>query len=117
MVSLDRRFHALADPTRRAVLERLGGGEATVGELARPFPLSLPAFLKHLRVLEDAGLIETEKRGRTRICRLRNGAYAPLAAWLDDQRRLWEGRTDRLAELAIAMEESADAKHDQDRRE
>lgn len=97
MAKLDRTFHALADPTRRAVLTRLAHGPGSVGDLTRPFAMTLPTFLQHLRVLEEGGLIRTEKRGRVRVCHLAPGAFAPVAEWLDAQRREWEGRTDRLA--------------------
>lgn len=105
MAKLDRTFHALADPTRRAILARLGTGEASVSALAQDHAMAPPSFLKHLRVLEEGGLITTRKQGRTRLCRLADGAFAPLEAWLDDQRRLWEGRADRLAEF-VTREDS-----------
>lgn len=95
--NLDRIFHALSDPTRRAVVERLRDGSATVTELSQPFDMALPSFLKHLTVLERAGLVESGKLGRTRHCQLSEGALAPVSAWMADQRALWEGRTDRLA--------------------
>ena len=97
MANLDRMFHALSDPTRRAVVERLRHGDAPVSTLAQPFDMALPSFLKHLTVLERAGLIETDKQGRTRHCRLADDALLPLSAWMADQRALWEGRTERLA--------------------
>ncbi|TRW97633.1 winged helix-turn-helix transcriptional regulator [Paracoccus sp. M683] len=97
MANLDRIFHALSDPTRRAVIERLRDGGASVSELAQPFDMALPSFLKHLGVLERAGLIESDKQGRTRHCHLADGALVPVSAWMADQRALWEGRTDRLA--------------------
>lgn len=97
MANLDRLFHALSDPTRRAVVERLRHGPAPVTTLAEPFAMALPSFLKHLTVLEAAGLIATDKQGRTRHCRLADGALVPVSAWMADQRALWEGRTERLA--------------------
>lgn len=93
---LDAMFHALADPTRRAILARLADGPASVTALAAPFPMALPSFLGHLRRLEDGGLIVTAKAGRTRICALRPGALAPARGWMAAQTALWEGRTDRL---------------------
>ncbi|MFD1882976.1 ArsR/SmtB family transcription factor [Paracoccus pacificus] len=99
MANLDRIFHALSDPTRRAVVERLRQGTASVTELAEPFGMALPSFMKHLGVLEKAGLMDSEKRGRMRQCRLSDGALAPISAWMADQRALWEDRTERLAEL------------------
>ncbi|MCB1390330.1 MAG: winged helix-turn-helix transcriptional regulator [Rhodobacteraceae bacterium] len=94
---LDSAFHALADPTRRAVINRLTQSPAPVKQLAEPFEMGLPAFLKHLRVLEEAGLIATEKRGRVRTCRLSPGRLSAAEAWLAAQRADWEARTDRLA--------------------
>ena len=95
--TLDTAFHALADPTRRAVIARLVNGPAPVKELADPFPIGLPAFLKHLRVLEDSGLIRSEKTGRVRTCHVQPARLAATESWLAEQRALWEGRTDRLA--------------------
>ena len=97
MANLDRLFHALSDPTRRAVLQDLQRGEAAVSALAAAHSMALPSFLKHLTVLERAGLIETEKQGRTRTCRLAPGALQPVSGWLAEQKILWESRTERLA--------------------
>ncbi len=94
---LDAAFHALSDPTRRAVIHRLMKRSAPVKELAEPFSMGLPAFLKHLRVLEDSGLIATEKTGRIRTCRVRIEQLAEVESWLSEQRTLWQARTDRLA--------------------
>jgi DNA-binding transcriptional ArsR family regulator len=80
--TIDRTFAALADPTRRAVLERLGGGSATIGELARPFGISLTGMKKHIRVLEEAELVTTEKVGRVRRCTLVPYAFAGISTWL-----------------------------------
>ncbi|MCC5975728.1 MAG: helix-turn-helix transcriptional regulator [Rubellimicrobium sp.] len=93
---LDTLFLSLADPTRRAILARLAEGPASVSDLARPFEMALPSFMAHLARLEDGGLIETEKQGRTRTCRLRTGAFAPARDWMTEQRLLWDGRHDRL---------------------
>ena len=93
---LSPAFHALADPTRRAVLARLAEGAATVSELAAPHGMALPTFLQHLRILEGGGLIATEKQGRSRQCRLNPARVAEVEGWLGHQRRLWEARTDRL---------------------
>lgn len=79
------------------MLTRLTLGEAAVSELAKPFPMGLPAFLKHLGVLESSGLIQTEKAGRTRVCRLEPKRLSDAEAWLSEQRAIWEARTDRLA--------------------
>ncbi len=95
---LDTAFHALSDPTRRAVISRLMTSPAPVKELAAPFSMGLPAFLKHLRVLEDSGLIATEKAGRVRTCRVRIERLAEAETWLSEQRALWQARTDRLAD-------------------
>lgn len=95
---LDASFHALADPTRRAVINRLMISPAPVKKLAEPFDMGLPAFLKHLRVLEDSGLIATKKIGRTRTCRVNIERLVEAESWLSDQRALWQARTDRLAE-------------------
>lgn len=95
--SLDSVFHALADPTRRAVIVRLMDGAAPVKRLSEPFQIGLPAFLKHLSVLEASGLIRTEKRGRVRTCRIDAGQLAAAEGWLAEQRAVWQGRTDRLA--------------------
>ncbi|MFO1323973.1 MAG: metalloregulator ArsR/SmtB family transcription factor [Burkholderiales bacterium] len=93
---LDAVFGALADPTRRAVLARLERGERTVGDLARPFAMSLTGFLKHLHILEDAGLIARQKEGRVVSCRLAPGALNEARAWLDRHEAFWNARLDRL---------------------
>jgi DNA-binding transcriptional ArsR family regulator len=93
---LDRTFSALADPTRRDILERLGRGPTTISELARPFDISLPGLLKHVRILEQAHLVVTEKQGRTRQCRLGSEHLDDAAQWIQTHRRRWEGRLDRL---------------------
>lgn len=95
--SLDTAFHALADPTRRAVIERLNEGPASIKQLAEPFDMGLPSFLKHVKVLEASGLIGSEKAGRVRTCRLMPARLAVAEDWLNEQRAVWEGRTDRLA--------------------
>ena len=96
---LDRSFAALADPTRRAILERLGRGEATIGELAEPFDMSLTGLKKHVQVLEGAGLVTTQKVGRARVCRLGPRQLDDASAWLEWYRELVLGRLDRFAEL------------------
>jgi DNA-binding transcriptional ArsR family regulator len=93
---LSTTFAALADPTRRAILARLADGEATVNELARPFPISVQAVSKHLRVLEHAGLIERGRTAQLRPSRLRGAALKEAADWLDDYRGFWEAGFDRL---------------------
>lgn len=89
-------FQALSDPTRRAMLARLGQGPVAVTELAQPTGWALPTVMRHIAVLEEAALIETEKTGRTRMCRLRPATMAATADWLAAQRAVWEARTDRL---------------------
>lgn len=93
---LDGIFQALADPTRRAVLRRLGTGPAGVGELAKPFDMALPSFMKHIAALEQSGLIRTTKPGRVRTCTLEKATFDVIGDWLDDERELWSARTDRL---------------------
>jgi DNA-binding transcriptional ArsR family regulator len=97
MKQLDHTFGALADPTRRAILVRLARGEATVGELAEPFDISLPAISRHLKVLERAALISNQRTGKQRYCRLRPEALTSAQEWLDFNRRFWNGSLDRLA--------------------
>ena len=94
---LGATFAALADPTRRAILERLGQGEATVSSLAEPFSISLPAISKHLRVLEKAGLMTRRKEGRVHHCRLVAEPMKDAAQWIDYYRHFWEGRFFALA--------------------
>ena len=96
MAQLDRVFQALADPTRRAVLERLGRGPATVSVLAEPFKMALPSFLQHLRVLEDCGLVRSKKSGRVRTFRVVARPMEAAEGWLAQQRSLWERRLDRF---------------------
>ena len=93
---LSQTFTALADPTRRAILARLALGETTVNQLAEPFDMSLPAVSKHLKVLERAGLIAKTRKAQTRPCRLEPEALKAVDSWLEDYRRLWEERFDRL---------------------
>jgi DNA-binding transcriptional ArsR family regulator len=96
MKSLDHAFAALADPTRRAIVARLAKGDATVGELAEPFEISLPAISRHLKVLEDAALNSNRREGKHRRCRLERDTLASVSAWLDFQRNFWNGSLDRL---------------------
>ena len=103
---LNTLFHALADPTRRAVLARLSAGPESASSLAEPFDMALPSFMAHLKKLEAGGLIETRKEGRTRMCRLRAGALGPARDWIEQQRVLWDARLDNLEELLAAWEDS-----------
>jgi DNA-binding transcriptional ArsR family regulator len=105
--TLSATFAALADPTRRAILAALASGEATVGELALPFPISGPAISRHLKVLTDAGLIERKVNARWRICSLRPEAMRNAHQWLSGYRQYWEESLDRLAELVEAPERAA----------
>lgn len=95
---LDRLFQALADPARRAMVERLSRGPAAVSELARPLPMSLPSVMQHLAVLEAAGLVRSEKVGRIRTCAIEAGALSQAEHWLNARRTEWEGRLDRLGD-------------------
>lgn len=100
---LDRTFAALADPTRRAIVVRLNSrGALSVGEIARPLPMSLPAVIKHLDVLENAGLVGRMRSGRTVICRLKREPMRKANDWLGRHARFWVPRLDRLVELAEA---------------
>lgn len=100
---LDTIFHALADSTRRAVVQQLAVKEASISELASPHDMALPSFMKHIRVLEASGLIASIKHGRVRTCSIEPKRFAVMETWLNEQRRLWEGRTNRLAEFVEAL--------------
>ncbi len=105
---LDRTFSALADPTRRAILARLAEGEATVNELAEPFPISLQAVSKHLKVLERAGLISRGRSAQWRPCRLRATPLGEVSGWIENYRRFWESSFDRLEEHLRRTQEGAE---------
>ena len=94
---LDKTFAALADPARRTMLERLVQGPATVSELAKPLPMSLPAAMLHLKVLEDCGLVTSQKTGRVRTCQIDPKMLSQAEQWVADRRRMWERNLDRLA--------------------
>jgi DNA-binding transcriptional ArsR family regulator len=96
--ALSATFAALADPTRRAILDRLVAGQASVGELARPFSVTLPAITKHLKVLERAGLVKRSREAQWRPCRLQPQPLQEVADWVQPYRTLWEQRTDRQME-------------------
>ncbi len=102
---LDDAFRALADPTRRAVLERLSRGTASVKELAEPFEMALPSFLQHLNVLEGSGLIRTHKVGRVRTCAVNSRNLQVVESWLMTRRRLWEQRFDQLDGYLMELKE------------
>jgi DNA-binding transcriptional ArsR family regulator len=95
---VDRVLHALAEPNRRVIVERLSVGPATVSELAQPLPMSLSAVVQHLQVLEESGLVRSEKVGRVRTCRIEPAALRPIERWIGDRRSSWERRLDRLGE-------------------
>ena len=105
---LSAAFSALADPTRRAILARLALGEASVTELSKPFAMSGPAVTKHLKVLEKAGLISRGREAQWRPARLEAAALKPVAAWLDDYRRLWEQSFDRLDDYLAELQRNKD---------
>lgn len=105
---LDRTLSAIADPTRRDILARLGGGSATISELARPYGISLTGLKKHVHVLERAGLVSTEKVGRARRCTLEPGELGEVERWIESYREMVETRLDRLAELIEQPEQESD---------
>jgi DNA-binding transcriptional ArsR family regulator len=106
--SIEKTFSALSDPTRRAVVQTLSNGPATVSELASPFAMALPSFTQHLGILESAGLIVSRKDGRTRVCSLNVTALQAAEDWLASHRRQWEDRLDRLeAHLAKVRKEKS----------
>jgi len=96
--SLDLMFQALSDPARRGMIERLCKGPATVSELAAPLPMSLPAVVQHLKLLESSGLVRSAKSGRVRTCRIELAALDRAEQWLSERRSTWEGRLDRLGD-------------------
>jgi DNA-binding transcriptional ArsR family regulator len=111
---LDSVFHALGDPTRREMLRELAGGERTVGQLAEPFAISLAAASKHIKALENAGLIRREVRGRTHLCRLEPGPLASADAWLKFYERFWTDGLDVL-EALLREEDAGKPAHPKDR--
>ncbi len=109
---LNRTFAALADPTRRAMLGRLAAGDLTVNELAEPFEMSLQAISKHLKVLEDAGLVSKERDGRRRPCHAELDTLAPVLEWLAEHRQVWEDRMDRLGDHLRRLQRPERPGHD-----
>jgi len=105
--TLDLMFQALADPTRRAIVERLSRGPASVSDLARPLPMSLPAVVQHLQVLEQSGLVKSQKVGRVRTCTVDSEALSLAEKWINERRITWERRFDRLGAF-LAAEEAAE---------
>jgi len=103
-VNIDRVFHALGDPTRRAIVERLSQGPISVSRLAEPREVTLAAVVQHLQVLEESGLVQTEKVGRVRTCSLEPGGLSVAEKWIGDRRSMWERRLDRLGDLLAELE-------------
>jgi DNA-binding transcriptional ArsR family regulator len=106
VADLNRLFQVLADPTRRAVVERLGRGPAATSELARPFDMALPSFLQHLEVLANVGLVTSKKDGRVRTYRLTPQPLQAVEDWMTTQRRLWERRLDQFDEYVRTLKET-----------
>jgi DNA-binding transcriptional ArsR family regulator len=98
-VNIDRVFHALGDPTRRAILDRLSERPHSVSGLATPLDITLTAVAQHLQVLEESGLVHTEKIGRVRTCRIETAGFAVVEQWIAEHRTIWERRLDRLGDL------------------
>ena len=97
--AVDRVFHALGDPTRRAIVEKLSAGPVSVSRLAKPLDITLAAVVQHLQVLEESGLVQTEKVGRVRTCRIESKGFSVAERWINERRSLWERRFDRLGKL------------------
>jgi len=97
--TIDLVFHALGDPTRRAIMEKLSQGPISVSRLAEPLDITLAAVVQHLQVLEESGLVQTEKVGRVRTCRIEPAGLSVAAQWIGDRRSTWERRLDRLGDL------------------
>jgi DNA-binding transcriptional ArsR family regulator len=102
---IDRVFHALADPSRRVIVERLSRGPASVSELAQPLPMSLPAVVQHLQVLETSGLVRSTKTGRVRTCQIEPAALRPVEQWINARRSNWDRRLDRLGDYLTESED------------
>jgi DNA-binding transcriptional ArsR family regulator len=102
---IDRVFHALGDPSRRAIMERLSLGPISVSRLAEPLSITLAAVVQHLQVLEDSGLVVTEKVGRVRTCRIEPAGLSVAQQWIGERRSMWERGLDRLADLLAEEEE------------
>src|SRR5215475_10184222 len=108
---LDRVFQALSDPSRRAMVERLCRGPASVSELGRPFSMTLAAVVQHVQVLEASGLVRTQKTGRTRTCRINAAALRSAETWIAERRSLWERRLDRLGGYLADTADGPDVMH------
>jgi DNA-binding transcriptional ArsR family regulator len=112
--ALDLAFQALADPTRRALIQRLAQSSASVSELARPLSMSLPAVMQHLAVLEGAGLVVSEKVGRIRTCRIEPQALGRAEQWINARRAEWDNRLDRLGDYLRTFQEQGGGNYSQD---
>jgi DNA-binding transcriptional ArsR family regulator len=106
--SIDRIFHALGDPTRRAIVAKLCAGPLSVSLLAMPLDITPTAVIQHLQVLEESGLVRTEKVGRVRMCRIEPAGFSVLEEWIRHHRAMWERRLDRLGELLEEPDEGGD---------
>ena len=104
--NIDRVFHALGDPSRRAILEKLSEGPISVSRLAEPLDITLAAVVQHLQVLEESGLVQTEKAGRVRTCRIEPAGLSAAEQWIRDRRSMWERRLDRLGDLLAEPDEN-----------
>jgi DNA-binding transcriptional ArsR family regulator len=104
-VNIDNVFHALGDPTRRAILDKLCEGPLSVSQLQTPLDITLTAVVQHLQVLEESGLVHTEKVGRVRTCRIETAGFNALEQWIGDRRSMWERRLDRLGDLLAESNE------------
>jgi DNA-binding transcriptional ArsR family regulator len=102
---IDRVLHALGEPTRRAIVEKLSQGPISVSRLAEPLDITLAAVVQHLQVLEESGLVQTEKLGRVRTCSLAPGGLVVVERWISDRRSMWERRLDRLGDLLAGQED------------
>jgi DNA-binding transcriptional ArsR family regulator len=105
-IKIDRLFHALGDPTRRAILDRLSHGPLSVSALAAPLDITLTAVAQHLQILEESALVHTEKLGRVRTCRIETKGFSALDQWIRDHRSLWQRRLDQLSDLLAEPEEN-----------
>jgi DNA-binding transcriptional ArsR family regulator len=103
--NIDRVFHALGDPSRRAIVEKLSKGPISVSQLAAPLDITLAAVIQHLQVLEESGLVHTEKAGRVRTCRIEPAGLSVAEQWIGDRRSMWERRFDRLGDLLAEPDE------------
>ncbi|WP_421993291.1 ArsR/SmtB family transcription factor [Roseococcus sp.] len=110
MANLDQVFHSLSDGTRRAVIAQLATGPATIGDLAQRHRMALPSFMKHIRVLEESELVTSRKLGRVRMCQLRPDALATAQGWIEQERRVWEARLDRLDAFVETLAAKEDAR-------